>query len=58
MKVFTIIGSLFFGKNAGCSLQVARRSQKTNHGFSSDSDAAFRRNRFKLTTTLRETLSA
>ena len=30
----------------------------TNHGLSSDSDAAFRRDRLKLTTTLRETLSA
>ena len=30
----------------------------TSHGFSSDSDAAFRRDRLKLTTTLRETLSA
>ena len=29
-----------------------------NDGFSSDSDAAFRRDRLKLTTTLRETLSA
>ena len=29
-----------------------------SHGFFSDSDAAFRRDRLKLTTTLREALSA